>query len=204
MPDPTLSPPPPLPARPLARPSSRRSLRSLSSNHDDPLSSPALAEPELSTSPTTSTPGGPYAVYSSTMKRSSANPLFDGAASSPPPPSTSTNSTSIPTPPFHPTISLAPPPLVSRPSNSTLPSPSGRTYVRSVSEAKEQLQKQALKAELQGLGLQNDSWGAAIVTKMAGIGEEGELSSIVQLVKSGKVRLLRLSRSALAWTTPRR
>lgn len=186
MSDNTLSPPP-LPARPLARPSSRRSLRSLSSNLDDPLSSPSpspsLADTELASSPSGSTAGGggQYAVYSSAKKRPSTNPLSD-------PSSPSTSSSSIPTPPFHPTISLAPPPLVSRPSNSTLPSPSGRSYARSVSEAKEQLQKQALKAELQGLGLQNDSWGAAIITKIAMTGEEGELSSIVELLKSGKVR----------------
>ncbi|GAA6020550.1 hypothetical protein JCM11491_000792 [Sporobolomyces phaffii] len=197
MSDNTLSPPP-LPARPLARPSSRRSLRSLSSNHDDPLSSssssPSLAEAELSSSPTASISGGgggggqgQYAVYSSHKKRSSANPLSDSFSPSSPP---SSSSSSIPTPPFHPAISLAPPPLVSRPSNSTLPSPSGRTYARSVSEAKEKLQAQALKAELQALGLQHDSWGAAIVTKLAGIGQDGELSSIVELVKSGKVTLL--------------
>lgn len=192
MADHTLSPPP-LPARPLARPSSRRSLRSLSSNQDDPLSSPSLADAE----PVDSSPlgtagagaGGQYAVYSSAKKRPSGNPLSDSTTTASPPPPPSTSSSSIPTPPFHPTISLAPPPLVSRPSNSTLPSPSGRTYARSVSEAKEQLQKQALKAELQALGVQNDSWGAALVTKLAAIGDEGELSSVVQLVQSGKVRL---------------
>ncbi|GAA5895468.1 VPS9 domain-containing protein [Sporobolomyces salmoneus] len=180
--------PPPLPARPLARPTSRRSLRSLSSNQDDPLSSPSsLADTEPSSSSPSSTPGGSgqYAIYSSVKRRPSANPLSD-TPSSPP----STSSSSIPTPPFHPAISLAPPPLVSRPSNSTLPSPSGRSYARSVSEAKEQLQKQALKAELQKMGVQNDSWGAGLVTKLAAIGEEAELSSIVELVKSGKAALL--------------
>ncbi|GAA5956996.1 hypothetical protein JCM3765_006664 [Sporobolomyces pararoseus] len=178
--------PPPLPARPLSRP---RSLRSLSSNNDDPLSSPSLADTDLASSPPfgTSAGGGQYAVYSSAKKRPSTNPLIDSNTPSSPP---STSSNSIPTPPFHPTISLAPPPLVSRPSNSTLPSPSGRSYSRSVSEAKEQLQKQALKAELQTLGIQNDTWGAGLVTKLAAIGEEGELSSIVELVKSGKVTLL--------------
>lgn len=177
--------PPPLPARPLARASSRRSLRSLSSNNDDPLSSPSsptrAGEGPLSNSESSNTGGGgQYAVYSGAKKRTSANPLSL---------SDSIHPSSPPAPPFHPAISLAPPPLVSRPSNSTLPSPSGRTYARSVSEAKEQLQKQAVKAELQSLGLHNDSWGAAIITKLAGIPDDGELSSIAEVVKSGKVRL---------------
>ncbi|GAA5933274.1 uncharacterized protein JCM15063_001271 [Sporobolomyces koalae] len=190
--------PPPLPARPIVRESSRpRSMRSQSSTHDDPLSSPSAgpALPEPSTSP-----GGPYAVYNSYKKRSTTNPLSTDVTSATSPPRLSSSSTTttsssaspstIPTPPFHPTIALAPPPLVSRPSNSTLPSPSGRTYARSVSEAKEQLQKQALKAELQALGIQHDSWGAHMITKLGSISPDSESSTIVDLVKSGKVTLL--------------
>ncbi|GAA6059755.1 hypothetical protein JCM10212_001963 [Sporobolomyces blumeae] len=207
MADKTLSPPA-LPARPLARPSSRRSLRSLSSNHDDPLSSspasptPALAVASPSNGDSAKSPSSPshsaassngaYAVYSgsSTKRRTSFNPLAATADPASTPGATSPAPSTIPTPPFHPTIALAPPPLVSRPSNSTLPSPSGRSYARSVSEAKEQLQKQALKAQLQGLGLAIESWGAAIVHRLVGLGEEGDGKAIHSVLKSGKITLL--------------
>ncbi|GAA5864778.1 hypothetical protein JCM8547_009229 [Rhodosporidiobolus lusitaniae] len=178
----------------LSRPTSRRTLRSLPSSDgssDNPLFT--------SSSSSTSNSGG-YPVYTSSKKRSSvlgSGSVFVGTSSasssstlspSDGPLSSSISSASS-TPPF--TLTSAPnlPPLVSRPSNSTLPAQS-RAPARSVSEAKEQLQKQALKAELQSLGLSGDSVGAALVQKLGAQGGEGELKGIQAAIATGKTTLL--------------
>ncbi|GAA5822333.1 hypothetical protein JCM3770_001573 [Rhodotorula araucariae] len=177
----------------VSRPSSRRSLRTSDGSAAHPLSAP-------------STDGqgqgqGQYPVYSPGKKRSlvggsglpahSASSLSPGEGSplSPSPSSGSAGST-LSSPPFAPTTSAFLPPLVSRPSNSTLPSPSGRHYARSVSEAKEQLQRQALKAELQSLGLGAESAGAALVARLASVGDEADLKGLQDLIASGKTTLL--------------
>ncbi|CEQ41225.1 SPOSA6832_02914 [Sporobolomyces salmonicolor] len=195
--------PPPLPARGLPRPTSRRSLRSLSSSdaQGDPLSTPPSTD-------AVAAGAKQYAVYSPVKKRTSLSGTGTGSGASSPgggaAPSTAlspsegplspvvaaSSSMTTPPPPFHPTLSPNLPPLVSRTSNSSLPSPSGRTYGRSVSEAKEQLQKQALKAELQGLGLANESLGAAFVHKLAGLVEEPEWKGVMAALGTGKVTLL--------------
>ncbi|BGP41256.1 hypothetical protein JCM10450v2_005296 [Rhodotorula kratochvilovae] len=180
-----------LPRATLSRPSSRRSLRTSDGSTAHPLSAPAADAQGTSSS-------GQYAVYSPGKKRANvggssgfplhtASPLSPGEGPLSPP---SGPASTLSTPPFAPTTAPFLPPLVSRPSNSTLPSPSGRHYARSVSEAKEQLQRQALKAELQGLGLAAESAGAALVGRLAGIGDEAELKGLQELVASGKVTLL--------------
>ncbi|GAA5902027.1 hypothetical protein JCM5296_007558 [Sporobolomyces johnsonii] len=196
--------PPPLPARGLSRPTSRRSLRSLSSSdaQGDPLSTPPSTD-------AVAAGAKQYAVYNPVKKRTSLSGTGDGSRANSPGGGAAAPSTALspsegplspvvaasstmtsPPPPFHPTLSPNLPPLVSRTSNSTLPSPSGRTYGRSVSEAKEQLQKQALKAELQGLGLANESLGAAFVHKLAGLVEEAEWKGVMAALGTGKVTLL--------------
>ncbi|GAA5889523.1 hypothetical protein JCM6882_007057 [Rhodosporidiobolus microsporus] len=175
----------------LSRPASRRTLRS------SPSSNPLFAASEAA-SPESS---GQYAVYSS-KKRSSVlgsasgagTSVFSGSASplspseGPLSPSTAPSSATS-TPPFAPTS--AAPPLVSRPSNSSLPLPAtSRPHARSVSEAKEQLQKQALKAELQTLGLSAESVGSALVGKLANLGDEAEWKGIQAALTSGKTTLL--------------
>ncbi|ORY65625.1 hypothetical protein BCR35DRAFT_308555 [Leucosporidium creatinivorum] len=147
----------------------------------------------LSSSPT----GGQYAVYSGAKKRASVlGSTFDPpppapvepspSAASPTPPSPS----APPTPPFAPTPQPSVPPLVSRASNSTLPTTSGRPYARSVSEAKELLQGQSLKAEVQSLGLGNESTGAAMVQKVALVGKETEWAGVMKALETGKITLL--------------
>ncbi|BGP17584.1 hypothetical protein JCM10213_001232 [Rhodosporidiobolus nylandii] len=176
----------------LSRPASRRTLRSYpsSSSTDNPLfgGSSEPSQPEQA---------GSYAVYNPLKKRASVLGAFSGPAapstSSPLSPSDgplSSSSSSVSSPPFTPTTAPSIPPLVSRPSNSTLPATSGRQYARSVSEAKEQLQKQALKAELQGLGLAAESVGSAIVYKLANLGEEQEYRDVQAAIASGKTTLL--------------
>ncbi|BGP25733.1 cystathionine beta-lyase [Rhodotorula toruloides] len=63
-------------------------------------------------------------------------------------------------------------------------------YARSVSEAKEKLQKQALKAELQGLGLSAESAGSALVNRLATLGEDVEFKGLQSVLASGKATLL--------------
>lgn len=174
----------------LSRPTSRRSLKSSDAAH------PLLAPSQDSTK-TGSGGTGPYAVYSAGKRRAagssgasfaSTSPSLVSPGEAPLSPSASATSSALSTPPFAPTSAPFLPPLVSRPSNSTLPSPSGRHYARSVSEAKEQLQRQALKAELQALGLATESAGAALVTQLASVGTEPELKGLQELVAGGKVR----------------
>lgn len=141
-----------------------------------------------------SSTGGQYAVYSGAKKRASVlGSTFDPPPPAPvePPPSaalpTPPSPSAPPTPPFAPTPQPSVPPLVSRPSNSTLPTTSGRPYARSVSEAKELLQGQSLKAEVQSLGLGNESTGAAMVQKVASVGKETEWVGVMKALETGKV-----------------
>lgn len=176
---------------PLSRPSSRRSLKASDSASHNPLFAPTAERAGAGGA-------GQYAVYSPGKKRatvsgSSGFPSTTVSTSSPLSPSdgplsASSTSSAAPSPPFVPTTSPFLPPLVSRPSNSTLPSPSGRQYARSVSEAKEQLQKQAIKAELQSLGLSSESAGSALVNKLANLGDEAELKGLQAVLAGGKVR----------------
>lgn len=157
----------------------RRTARPASTS-DNPL---AAADAGLSASPNS----GQYAVYSSSKKRSSI--LEPPAATelatspSPAPPSPSTPST----PPFAPTARPSVPPLISRPSNSTLPATSGRPYARSVSEARSMLQGQVLRSEVQSLGLGNDSTGAAMIQKLAGLSSEPEWAGVLKALATGNV-----------------
>lgn len=101
-----------------------------------------------------------------------------------PSPSSSTATTS----PFAPSSTHSLPPLISRPSSTQLPPPAqGRQYARSVSEAKEKLQRQALKAELQDLGLSAESAGAALVARLGTLDDDADLKSLSVVVRSGKV-----------------
>ncbi|GAA5827339.1 hypothetical protein JCM11251_003772 [Rhodosporidiobolus azoricus] len=179
----------------LSRPSSRRTLRSSPSSN--PLSAWSDAAPSSDLN------SGQYAIYSS-KKRSSVlggggSSIFSGSGTGPPtssvaqgdgPLSSSASISSVPsTPPFAPTV--AAPPLVSRPSSSSLPlSTNSRPHARSVSEAKEQLQKQALKSQLQGMGLSADSLGAALLGRLANLGEDAEWKGIQAALTSGKTTLL--------------
>ncbi|GAA6028806.1 hypothetical protein JCM8097_007405 [Rhodosporidiobolus ruineniae] len=181
----------------LSRPSSRRTLRSFPSS-DGSTSHPLFAGPASSPS---AEPAGRYAVYNPGKKRASlagSGLLSPNSASSPTASPLSPSDqplsplhSSSSTPPFTPaTLTPTLPPLVSRPSNSTLPTTSGRPYARSVSEAQETLKKQALKAELQGLGLAPESIGAALVARLGAAGGEAELKGVQAAIGSGKVTLL--------------
>lgn len=86
-----------------------------------------------------------------------------------------------------PSPSHHPPPLVSRGSSSSAPT-IGRAAARSISEAKEKLQGQNLRAELQGLGIGPESVGNAMVNKLAGLQHGGEYQGILDALTSGKVR----------------
>ncbi|GAA5982476.1 hypothetical protein JCM11641_006127 [Rhodosporidiobolus odoratus] len=173
----------------LSRPTSRRSLRSIPSSlsASDPLFSPASE-----TSGAESTSG--YAVYNPVKKRASilgaGGPAAPVASPLSPSSEATYSSSASSTPPFLPVTSPNLPPLISRPSNSVLPTTSGRPYARSVSEAKEQLQKQALKAELQSLGLSPESFGSAIVHKLGALYEDPDLTAISAAIASGKITLL--------------
>ncbi|SGZ21235.1 BQ5605_C021g09345 [Microbotryum silenes-dioicae] len=128
--------------------------------------------------------GGTYVVYSRSTTTGSGMPTRtssfhqdDGS---------STMADTLPSSP----LTTAAPPLVSRPSNSTLPyaKPSARNqdsssssmttttraYARSISEAQEKLQGQQLKAEVQALGLGNDSVGAMMVNRLVSAFVKGE------------------------------
>ncbi|GAA5839559.1 hypothetical protein JCM9279_005979 [Rhodotorula babjevae] len=178
----------------VSRQSSRRSLRG-----SDPTTAHPLLASSSSQQDSQGTSSGPYAVYSASKRRAagasgasftSTSPSLVSPGEGPLSPSSSAPSSTVSSPPFAPTSAPFLPPLVSRPSNSTLPSPSGRQYARSVSEAKEQLQRQALKAELQALGLAAESAGAALVTRVASVGAEPELKGLLDLVARGKATLL--------------
>ncbi|BGO92611.1 hypothetical protein NBRC10512_004290 [Rhodotorula toruloides] len=177
----------------VPRPPSRRSVASSDGTSAHPLL--ALSADDGAASPSS----GSYAVYSPGKKRaavsggsgfssSSVTPLPLSPNEGPLSPSSASNATT--TPPFVPTTAPFLPPLVSRPSNSTLPSPSGRQYARSVSEAKEKLQKQALKAELQGLGLSAESAGSALVNRLATLGEDADFKGLQAVLAGGKITLL--------------
>ncbi|GAA6011840.1 hypothetical protein JCM10207_004262 [Rhodosporidiobolus poonsookiae] len=182
----TLSPPP---RTTLSRPASRRTLRSLPSS-DGSTNNP-LFSLASSSSGTAEPAAQQYAVYSG--KKRAALPTSTASSSSPLSPAEGpltgapTTSSASATPPFSPSTPSNLPPLVSRPSNSTLPTSSGRSYARSVSEAKEQLQKQALKAELQSLGLSAESVGAAVVNRLANLGEEAEFKGTTLLLPAEKL-----------------
>ncbi|KAM0786432.1 hypothetical protein ACM66B_001896 [Microbotryomycetes sp. NB124-2] len=169
--------------------SGRRSTREMSS--EDPL----LA---MTTSSTVGS--SDYAVYQA-RRRSAPRSSLNGNPSQLPSPlslaqSAAHSSTSVEQPPspasapFAPSTTSSIPPLVSRPSNSTLPAPSGRAYARSISEAQERLKAHVLTAELQSLGLSNESAGAAIVQKLANVGRDAEWQSVSAAIASGKTTLL--------------
>ncbi|KAK4335731.1 Cystathionine beta-lyase [Rhodotorula toruloides] len=177
----------------VPRPPSRRSVASSDGTSAHPLLAPSADDGAASPS------SGSYAVYSPGKKRAavSGSSGFSSSSVTPSPlspnegplsPSSASSATH--TPPFVPTTAPFLPPLVSRPSNSTLPSPSGRQYARSVSEAKEKLQKQALKAELQGLGLSAESAGSALVNKLATLGEDADFKGLQAVLAGGKTTLL--------------
>jgi len=189
----------------VSRQSSRRSLRGSDGAH--PLLASSSQQDSQGTG--TSTSSGPYAVYSAGKRRAagasggsftSTSPSLVSPGEGPLSPSSSAPGSTVSSPPFAPTSAPFLPPLISRPSNSTLPSPSGRQYARSVSEAKEQLQRQALKAELQALGLAAESAGAALVTRLASVGAEPELKGLQDLVARGKVRAVSLSSTLSGWS----
>ncbi|KAK4055886.1 hypothetical protein OIO90_003143 [Microbotryomycetes sp. JL221] len=174
--------------------SGRRSVRSASV--EDPLLSSTSSFSSTSTV-TTGGSGGEYAVYQAKQRTTGPRSSFVGSTSSltavssnndtaaqqqPPSPASSA--------PFAPTSTSSIPPLVSRPSNSTLPAPSGRAYARSISEAQERLKAQVLIAELQSLGLASDSAGAAIVQKLASVGQDAQWQAVNAAISSGKVVLL--------------
>ncbi|GAA5864991.1 hypothetical protein JCM3774_003931 [Rhodotorula dairenensis] len=189
--------------RALSSSSSRKTLRTVSSTSSsssstDPGAHPLLGGPAAE-------PGAPgsYAVYDKNSRRQQR--VGSGAHSvgvvSPPTstlaahegplaPSPSAASTAT-TPPFTPSSTHSLPPLISRPSSTQLPPPAqGRQYARSVSEAKEQLQRQALKAELQDLGLSAESAGAALVARLGTLEDDPDLKSLSAAVRSGKLTLL--------------
>ncbi|KPV74458.1 uncharacterized protein RHOBADRAFT_54275 [Rhodotorula graminis WP1] len=187
----------PAPRTSVSRQSSRRSLR----GSEHPLLASSSSQQQDSQGTGTSS-SGPYAVYSAGKRRAAGASTGSFTSTSPSsalvspgegplsPSSSSAPGSTMSSPPFAPTSAPFLPPLVSRPSNSSLPSPSGRQYARSVSEAKEQLQRQALKAELQALGLAAESAGAALVTRVASVGAEPELAGLQDLVSRGKATLL--------------
>lgn len=203
--------------RALSASSSRRSLRSVSSAAAASSSDPAGAHPLLGggTAPELGSAPGGYAVYDKNSRKQQqqqqrASPGGSGDSSaqsvrvlSPPTstlsahegplalaPSAGGASTGTTPPPFFgPSSTHSLPPLISRPSSTQLPPPAqGRQYARSVSEAKEQLQRQALKAELQNLGLSAESAGAALVARLGTLVDDADLTSLAAAVRSGKVR----------------
>lgn len=130
-------------------------------------------------------PAGTYAVYSGKRKPPGL-PLLSPAASGPPSPALSTTNR-LP-PPTSPAIAT---PLVSRPSDSNLPTTlsGGRPYARSISEAKELLQSQNLKSELHDVGLSPESAGALFVGKISALAGEKEWEPILTAVTSGRVSI---------------
>ncbi|KAK4047400.1 hypothetical protein OIV83_005447 [Microbotryomycetes sp. JL201] len=158
----------------------RRSTRETSI--DDPLLGPAAAPPTADRASSSD-----YAVYQAkrrSTQRSSLNGSTSQALSSP---SAVDQPSSLASAPFGPGSTSSIPPLVSRPSNSTLPAPSGRAYARSISEAQERLKAHVLTAELQSLGLGNDSAGAAIVQKLATAGRDTDWQYVNAAIESGKI-----------------
>ncbi|BGP56436.1 hypothetical protein JCM8202v2_004054 [Rhodotorula sphaerocarpa] len=132
-----------------------------------PLLAQAANEPSQAAS-------GGYAVYDKTRRRTGSSSINTSVVTptssvlspseGPLAPSPVASSTAT-TPPFAPSSTHSLPPLVSRPSSSQIPpATQGRQYARSVSEAKVELQRQALKAGLRDLGLTSESTGAALVT----------------------------------------
>lgn len=191
---PTSSPLSSTPTLSIGRAAGRNSLRSVLSS--DTLSThPLLASPTDSGAPngvSSSPSAGTYAVYSGRKKPSALDPV--------PQPDPSPTSSSLLHPgatppalhqrasPTSPTSATHLPPLISRPSSSPLPSTISRPAARSVSEAKELLRGQNLKAEVQSLGLANESAGWAMVQKLASLGKENEWSGVLAALGSGKVR----------------
>ncbi|GAA5987503.1 hypothetical protein JCM10908_001981 [Rhodotorula pacifica] len=185
----------------LSRPSSRRTLRSVPSSDPAASAHPLLGSSADSAS--SSNASGSYAVYDkSSRKRAGSSSQHSSSTSVLSPPSSvlsanegplapSPSSSTVTTPPFTPSSTHSLPPLISRPSSTQLPPPAqGRQYARSVSEAKEQLQRQALKAELQDLGLSAESAGAALVSRLGTLEDDAELKSLAPAVRSGKLTLL--------------
>ncbi|KAI5478917.1 VPS9 domain protein [Pseudohyphozyma bogoriensis] len=134
--------------------------------------------------------GAQYSVYKS--KRNSLQGQTPAPSTTLAPPSPAEPIPSSPSPsPTSPKPSTNAPPLISRPSNSTLPSTLPRNPPsRSISEATAKLLTQRIKADVQGLGLGNESVGAGLVNKLGGMGKEGEWSAVFGAVASGKVTLL--------------
>ncbi|SCV74917.1 BQ2448_7946 [Microbotryum intermedium] len=190
----------------LGRSSARRSLRQASnevlSAHPLLASPPAQAQSEMGmgtgigtgsnsgagSAVTGAGTGGTYPVYS----RSSTGSMMPPRTSSLNPDDRSmTTDSSSPSMPSS-SLTTAAPPLISRPSNSTLPygrpsaraqdptssssttTPSTRAYARSISGAQQKLQGQQLKAEVQALGLGHDSVGAMMVNKLVAAFTNGE------------------------------
>ena len=175
----------------LSRSSSRRTLRTVPSSSSDPASAhPLLSD---STSSGSNAPGT-YAVYDKSSRKRAGSSSQSLTVLSPPSSTLSPNEGPLapspsPSPsPFAPSSTHSLPPLISRPSSTQLPPPAqGRQYARSVSEAKEQLQRQALKAELQDLGLSAESAGAALVARLGTLDDDVDLKSLSVVVRSGKV-----------------
>lgn len=178
----------------LSRLSSRKTLRT-GPTSEDPTSAHPLDVP----APIGANSGssGSYAVYDKGRKRTGSNSLSSHVLS---PPSSILSPSETPlapspvpssagtTPPFTPSSTHSLPPLISRPSSTQLPpAAQGRQYARSVSEAKEQLQRQALKAELRDLGLSAESAGAALVARLGTLEDDPDLKRLVPVVRSGKV-----------------
>lgn len=71
--------------------------------------------------------------------------------------------------------------------------PAGRPYARSVSEARQALLGQNLKAQLQALGLTTESAGNGMAQVLAGVASGGEeWKNVRKAVETGKVsRILR-------------
>ena len=177
----------------LSRPSSRRTLRTVPSSSSDPASAhPLLTD---STNSGSNAPGT-YAVYDKSSRKRAGSSSQSLTVLSPPSSTLSPNEGPLapspspsPSPsPFAPSSTHSLPPLISRPSSTQLPPPAqGRQYARSVSEAKEQLQRQALKAELQDLGLSAESAGAALVARLGTLDDDVDLKSLSVVARSGKV-----------------
>lgn len=162
----------------LSRPGPARRTPSIPSPND-PLSAP-------STSPSVSYPT--YSFHKRKVSLSGSIPSVSAVSSHDSPVSGSPSPSSLP--PTSPSSTPHLPPLVSRPSETSVPKgvPAGRPYARSVSEARQALLGQNLKAELQGLGVTSDASGAGMVQCLAGVGSAGdEWRNVKAAVESGKV-----------------
>lgn len=128
-----------------------------------------------------------YAVYQSSAKRgSSSSPSSTPSGNTPPSSSSAFRSTSTTTPASPSRHHL--PPIVSS-HDDDAPHPTlTRTAARSISEAREKLNGQNLRATLGELGLTQESVGSFMVLKVASMSGDASWKGVWEALNCGKVR----------------